>query len=154
MTTCDQLHSKIARMFFYAGLPFHLARISYFVIVFEFSHKYFTLNLMKKVTNEVGYQNIIQIIELKHNFSNIIWILYAVHTLNLALKNIYIIMNIEQNQLTYNACSWISDIASDITMIKSFTMNHSMISYIFNEFVPLKLLSIVDTRFALTTIML
>ncbi|CAL9038559.1 unnamed protein product [Musa banksii] len=141
-------------MFFYAGLPFHLARISYFVIVFEFSHKYFTSNLMKKVTNEVGYQNIIQIIELKHNFSNIIWILYVVHTLNLALKDIYIIMNIEQNQLTYNACSWISDIASDIMMIKSFTMNHSMISYILNEFVPLKLLSIVDTRFALTTIML
>ncbi|CAL9776736.1 unnamed protein product [Musa acuminata subsp. burmannicoides] len=78
---------------------------------------------MKKVTNEVGYQNIIQIIELKHNFSNIIWILYVVHTLNLALKDIYIIMNIEQNQLTYNACSWISDIASDITMIKSLNLS-------------------------------
>ncbi|CAL9132685.1 unnamed protein product [Musa textilis] len=134
-------------MFYYTGLPFHLARISYYVSVFEF------------VANNhlSGYYDRLKVHGMKKKliFFQILFGFYMWFTLNLALKNIYIKMNIEQNQLTYNACSWISDIASDITMIKSFTiMNHSMRSNIFNEFVPLKLLSIADTRFALTTIML
>lgn len=82
------------------------------------------------------------------------WIPCVVHTLNLALKNICAVKNVENNLLVYEKCSWISNIASDVMTLKNFIMNHSMRVAIFNEFVPLRLLSVAETRFASIIIML
>ncbi|CAL9102923.1 unnamed protein product [Musa textilis] len=37
MITCDQLHSKITRIFYFVGLPFHLARNSYYISAYTFT---------------------------------------------------------------------------------------------------------------------
>ena len=93
-----------------------------------------------------------QIIEAQ--FPTIIWTPCVVHTLNLNLKTICAAKNVENNQIIYGECSWISDIARDVMVLKIFVMNHSMRLVIFNEFVPLKLLSIAETCFASVIIML
>ena len=72
----------------------------------------------------------------------------------MAVKNICVAKNVENNQITYEECSWISDIVGDVAQIKHFIMNHSMRLSIYNEFVTLKLLSIADTRFASMIVML
>ena len=78
----------------------------------------------------------------------------SVHTLNLVLKNICAAKNVENNQVTYEECSWITDTVGDVMQIKNFIMNHSMRLAIFNEFVSLKLLSVAETRFASSIVML
>ena len=62
--------------------------------------------------------------------------------------------NIEKNEVTYEKCSWITRIADDASFIHVFIMNHSMKLTMFNEFCPLKLLQVVDTRFASVVVML
>ncbi|KAG5540905.1 hypothetical protein RHGRI_020969 [Rhododendron griersonianum] len=62
--------------------------------------------------------------------------------------------NVENNQVTYDECSWITIIADDVSFIKNYIMNHSMRLAIFNDFVPLKLLSVASTRFASVMVML
>ena len=64
------------------------------------------------------------------------------HTLNLALKNICVAKNVENNALVFEEWSWISDMVGDVMMIKIFITNHSMRLAIYNEFVNLKLLSV------------
>ena len=81
-------------------------------------------------------------------FPKVFWTSYVVHTLNLALKNIYAARNTEKNEVTYEECSWIIRIADDVSFICVFIMNHSMRLAIFNEFCPLKLLQVAKTRFA------
>ncbi|XP_028063908.1 uncharacterized protein LOC114267118 [Camellia sinensis] len=54
----------------------------------------------------------------------------------------------------YDECHWITTVIDDVMFVKNFIMNHSMRLAIFNEFVPLKLLSVVDTRFASAIVML
>ncbi|CAL9086479.1 unnamed protein product [Musa textilis] len=51
-------------------------------------------------------------------------------------------------------CSWISDTISDIVIIKGFIMNIFMRLIIFNEFMPLNLLSVVDTHLISIIVML
>lgn len=65
-----------------------------------------------------------------------------VHTLNLALKNIYAANNIDGNENVYNECNWITKVVHDVSFIKTFIMTHSMALAILNEFSTLKLLSI------------
>ncbi|KAL4598363.1 hypothetical protein ACB092_11G054500 [Castanea dentata] len=60
----------------------------------------------------------------------------------------------EKNEVTYEECSWITRIADDASFIRVFIMNHSMRLAMFNEFCPLKLLQVADTRFASVVIML
>ncbi|CAL5365301.1 unnamed protein product [Camellia sinensis] len=132
----------------------------------ETKDKYFIANLMKEVINEVGASNVVQVITdnapnckaagqlIEAQFSHILWTPCVVHTLNLALKNICAGKNIERNEVTYEECSWISDIAGDGLMIKNFISNHSMRLAMYNEFVSLKLLSVAETRFASTIVML
>ncbi|XP_028075636.1 uncharacterized protein LOC114277883 [Camellia sinensis] len=105
----------------------------------ETKDKYFTANLMKEVINEVGASNVVQVIT--DNAPN-------------SLKNIYTAKNVERNEVTYEECSWISDIIEDGSIIKNFISNHSMRLAIYNEFVSLKLLSVAETRFASTIVML
>ncbi|GFY84497.1 hypothetical protein Acr_03g0012710 [Actinidia rufa] len=132
----------------------------------EIKDKYFTANLMKDVINEVGPQNVVQIITdnapnckaagqlIEAQFPHILWTPCVVDTLNLALKNICAAKHVENNETTYSECSWISDIAGDCTIIKNFITNHSMRLAMYNEFVSLKLLSVAEIRFASTIVML
>ncbi|XP_061353542.1 uncharacterized protein LOC133298288 [Gastrolobium bilobum] len=116
--------------------------------------------LLKEVIQDVGEANVVQVITdnasnykgagqlIEQEFPIITWTPCLVHTLNLAVKNICAAKNMENNQIAYEECSWISDIIGDVATIKHFIMNHSMRLAIYNEFVSLKLLSIADTRFA------
>ena len=90
---------------------------------------------MIEVIEKVGSKNVVQvvtdnaanckaaglIIEAKYN--NIFWTPCAVHTLNLALKNICAAKNDEDEN---PELKWISDIAGDALQIKNFIMNHGM----------------------------
>ena len=132
----------------------------------EIKDKFFIYGLLKEVIEDVGPQNVIQVITdnakncagaghlIETQFENIVWTPCVVHTLNLALQNICMAKNIENNQLTYEECSWITDLAEDVVFVKNYIMNHSMRLAIFNEFVPLKLLSVASTRFASVLVML
>ncbi|KAG5556173.1 hypothetical protein RHGRI_006710 [Rhododendron griersonianum] len=128
--------------------------------------KYFICDLLKDVIEEVGPENVVQVITdnakncagagllIEGLYPNIYWTPCVVHTLNLALQNICAAKNVENNQVTYDECSWITIIADDVSFIKNYIMNHSMRLAIFNDFVPLKLLSVASTRFASVMVML
>ena len=51
-------------------------------------------------------------------------------------------------------CGWISQVSSDASFIKNFIMNHAMRLSMFNNHCKLKLLSLADTRFASTIVIL
>ena len=70
------------------------------------------------------------------------------------MKNIRAAKNTENNKVTYAECSWITRITDDASFIRVFIMNHGMRLAMFNEFCPLNLLQVVDTRFASVVIML
>ncbi|XP_072959848.1 uncharacterized protein [Typha angustifolia] len=132
----------------------------------EYKDKFFISSLISKVIEEVGAQNVVQVITdnapvcksagmlIEAQYSNIFWTPCVVHTLNLALKNICASKNTEGNELVFDECSWISIVAGDVMCIKNFIMQHSMRLAIFNEFVNLKLIAVADTRFASTIVML
>ncbi|GFY87883.1 hypothetical protein Acr_05g0015220 [Actinidia rufa] len=124
------------------------------------------INFMAEVVIEVGPKNVVQIITdnapnckaagqiIETQYPNIFWTPCVVHTLNLALKNICAAKNTENNYLVYDECSWITTVIGDATIVKNHIMNHSMRLAIFNEFVPLKLLSVAETRFASSIVIL
>ncbi|KAJ9561019.1 hypothetical protein OSB04_006179 [Centaurea solstitialis] len=126
----------------------------------------FIADLMKEVINEVGHQNVVQIITnnatnckaageiIESQFPHIYWTPYVVHTLNLALKNICSPRNVETNQLAYEQCSWIKEVHEEALAIKNFIMNHNMRLSIFTKFTPLRMLSVANTRFASIIVML
>ena len=128
--------------------------------------KFFIANLMKEVIDEIGHEKVVQVVTdnaanckgagqiIEGLYPTIFWTPCVVHTLNLALKNICAAKNTENNQLTYEECNWITDVAGDISQIKNFIMNHGLRLAIFNEFVSLKLLSVTKTRFASNIVML
>lgn len=132
----------------------------------ETKDKYFISNLLKDIINEVGYENVVHVITdnapnckaagqlIEAQYPSIFWTPCVVHTLNLALKNICAARNVESNQITYGECSWILEVVDDVLLIKNFIMNHSMRLAMFNEFVSLKLLSVAETRFASSIVML
>ncbi|KAI8550731.1 hypothetical protein RHMOL_Rhmol06G0130700 [Rhododendron molle] len=132
----------------------------------EIKDKHFIASLMKEVVIEVGPKNVVQIVTdnaanckaagqiIEAQYPHIFWTPCVVHTLNLALKNICAAKNIENNSLVYDECSWITIVVGDASCIKNFIMNHSMRLAIFNEFVSLKLLSVAETRFASSIVML
>ncbi|KAK8516369.1 hypothetical protein V6N12_068976 [Hibiscus sabdariffa] len=132
----------------------------------EVKDKFSIANLMKEVIDEVGHQNVMQIITdnaanckgageiIESMYPYIYWTPCVVHTLNLALKNICSAKNIEGNEETYNLCHWIIEVHGDAVQIKNFIMNHNMRLVIFQRFSPLKLLSVADTRFASIIVML
>ena len=126
----------------------------------EVKDKHFIAKLMQEVIDEVGHQNVVQVVTdnaanckaageiIEGRYPHIYWTPCVVHTLNLALKNICAAKNMESNQETFDECHWITEVHSEALMIKNFIMNHSMRLSMFNKFLPLKLLSIVETRFA------
>ncbi|KAH1257780.1 hypothetical protein GmHk_03G007665 [Glycine max] len=132
----------------------------------EIKDKDFIVKHMRDVIMEVGHSNVVQIVTdnaavckaagliIEAEFPSIYWTPCVVHTLNLALKNICAAKNTEKNNVAYEECSWITQIADDAMFVKNFVMSHSMRLSIFNSFNSLKLLSIAPTRFASTIVML
>ncbi|XP_023768809.2 uncharacterized protein LOC111917352 [Lactuca sativa] len=158
--TEDQLDQEIARIFYTGGLPFNLARNPHYVRAFQFVANNKIDELIKKFINEIGHENVVQIITdnvanckaageiIEIQFPHIYWTPCVVHTLNLALKNICSPRNVETNELTYEQCRWIKEVHEEAFAIKNFIMNHNMRLSIFTKFTPLRLLSVADTRFA------
>ncbi|GJV08765.1 hAT dimerization domain, ribonuclease H-like domain protein [Tanacetum coccineum] len=105
----------------------------------EVKDRFFIADLMKEVINEIGHQNVVQIITdnaanckadgqlIESQFPHIYWTPCVVHTLNFAVKNICSPNNVETNALAYE--QW-------------------------QMFTPLILLSVAGTRFASITVML
>ena len=132
----------------------------------EYKDKHFIADLFLKVISEVGHQHVVQIITdnasvmkaagsiVEAEYPHIFWSPCVVHTLNLALKNICAPKNSLQNEVAYNECNWIAQVSDEATFIRIFITNHSMRLAIFNSYSPLKLLAVVETRFASITIML
>ena len=92
------------------------------------------------------------IVEAK--FRHIFWTPCVVHTLNLALKNICAPSTHPRYDDVMEQCGWISRVSSDASFIKNFIMNHAMRLSMYNNHCKLKLLSVGDTCFASTIVML
>ncbi|XP_026378526.1 uncharacterized protein LOC113272962 [Papaver somniferum] len=132
----------------------------------EYKDKVFIANLLKETINEVGADNVVQVITdnapvcksagllIETHFPHIFWTPCVFHTLNLALKNICAAKNTEANAETFAECSWISDIISDAVFVRKFIMTHPMRLTMFNDHNKLKLLTVADTRFASSVIMI
>ncbi|KAF5180325.1 hAT transposon superfamily [Thalictrum thalictroides] len=132
----------------------------------EYKDKYFISNLLKEVILSVGPQNVVQVITdnapvcrsagllIENQFPHIFWTPCVVHTLNLALKSICAAKNTQVNAETYEECSWITEVTGEVMAIKNFIVNHSMRLFMFNAHSQLKLLLVVETRFASSIIML
>ncbi|CAI9289025.1 unnamed protein product [Lactuca saligna] len=132
----------------------------------EVKNSFFIAELMKEVINEIGHENVVQIITdnaanckaageiIKSQFPHIYWTPCVVHMLNLALNNICSPGNVETNELTYDQCRWIKEVHEEAFAIKNFIMNHNMRLSIFTKFTPLRLLSVANTRFASIIMML
>ncbi|CAL8990500.1 unnamed protein product [Prunus brigantina] len=88
---------------------------------------------------------------IEARYPNIFWTPCVVHTLNLALKSI---CSPKQNDDWYDKCSWISEIDADIGFINFFIVNHNMRLTMYKDHCKLKLLSIAETRFAYTLVMI
>ncbi|KAL9689719.1 hypothetical protein QQ045_010108 [Rhodiola kirilowii] len=131
----------------------------------EVKGKEFIANLLREVIDEVGHQNVVQVITdnasnckgageiIERIYPHIYWTPCVVHTLNLALKNICAARNVN-NEETYAECHWITEVHGDVVHIKNFIVNHGKRLSIYSQFTPLKLLSVGETRFASIVIML
>ncbi|XP_027337443.1 uncharacterized protein LOC113851164 [Abrus precatorius] len=132
----------------------------------EYKDKNYITNLILSTIDEVGAQNVVQIITdnapvckavgsiVESVHPHIFWTPCVVHTVNLTLKGICSPKNTPANEVAYNECSWISQLPDDAYFIRNFIMNHSMRLAMLNQFNNLKLFSIAETRFASTIIML
>jgi hypothetical protein len=120
------------------------------------------------IVEEVGPKNVVQIITdnaanckgadliVQQKYDNIFWTPCVVHTLNIALKNIYAakLPRTKEEEIVFVELHWIQLINQDASMIKNYIMNHAMRFSMFNEFSKLKLLAVAETRFASVVIML
>ncbi|KAG6467060.1 hypothetical protein ZIOFF_075138 [Zingiber officinale] len=103
----------------------------------QYKDKIFISKLLINAINEVGHQNVVQVVTdnapvckvagllVEAKYPHIFWTPCVVHTLNLALKNICAPADSLQNKESFDECKWIAE-----------------------------MLSLVDTRFASTIIML
>ena len=117
----------------------------------EFKDKHYIAGVLKDAIKEIGHEKVVQVITdnanvmkaagalIEGEYPKIFWTPCVVHTLNLALKNICAAKNTENNEVTYEECSWITCITDNASFIRVFIMNHSMRLAMFNEFCPLKL---------------
>ncbi|KAJ7961380.1 DUF659 domain-containing protein [Quillaja saponaria] len=126
----------------------------------EYKDKFYMISLIRSAIVEVGDKNVVQVITdnapickaagvlIEVDYPQIFWTPCVVHTLNLALKNICTVKNTEMNEIAYVGCHWITETSQKADFVRNFIMNDSMRLAIFNEFVPLKMLAVADTRFA------
>ncbi|XP_050387930.1 uncharacterized protein LOC126804583 [Argentina anserina] len=132
----------------------------------EYKDFNFISELRTESIKQVCYQNVVQVVTdnapvyakagalIASKYSTIFWTPCVVHTLNLALKNIYTPSHAANNVDVYAKCSWIQPVVEDVMFIKNFIMNHGMRLVMFNDHCNLKLLSVAPTRFASAVIML
>jgi len=136
----------------------------------QYKSKEYIAEKLKGIIEEVGRHNVVQIITdnaanckgagliIESEYDNIFWTPCVVHTLNLAMKSICepkIGNNPSDEELfAWGELEFMYDVKTEAAMIKNFIMNHGMRLSMFNEFSPLKLLSIAETRFASVVCML
>ena len=132
----------------------------------ETKDKHFIVDLLINTIQEISPQKIVQVITdnvaackaarhiMEAKFRHIFWTPCVVHTLDLALKNICAPSTHPRYDDVMEQCGWISQVSSDSSFIKNFIMNHTMRLSMFNNHCKLKLLSMVDTRFVSTIVML
>ncbi|PNX78363.1 hypothetical protein L195_g034341 [Trifolium pratense] len=132
----------------------------------EFKDRHYIANLILSAIDEVGAQNVVQVITdnapvckaagsiVESMHPHIFWTPCVVHTLNLALKNICSPSPGPNNEVAYDECVWITKVYEDASTIKKFILTHSMRFAMYKQFVHLRLLSICDTRFASVIVML
>lgn len=130
----------------------------------EHKDNFFISELMTRAIEDIGSQNVVQVITnnahvvlrlvhlLKASILKKFGLLGVVHTLNLARKNISTPKQIGGTTVAYNECKW-THIVEYMGNIKNFITNHPMRLAIFNEFIPLELVA-TDTRFASIVVML
>ena len=115
---------------------------------------------------EIGHQKVVKVITdnvaaskavghiVESKFQHIFWTPCVVHSLNLALKSICAPSTHPRYEDVMEQCGWIPQVSSYASFIKNFIMNHAMRLSMFNNHCKLKLLSVADTRFASTIVML
>ncbi|RLN34641.1 hypothetical protein C2845_PM03G19120 [Panicum miliaceum] len=136
----------------------------------EYKSKEYIAEKLRAIIDEVGRQNVVQIITdnaanckgagllIEAEYDSIFWTPCVVHTLNLAMKNIcepkLPRTPTDEDMHIWGQLEFIHNVKVEATMIKNFIMNHSMRLSMFNEFSHLKLISIAETRFASVVCML
>ena len=132
----------------------------------ETKGKHFLADLLINTIKEIGSQKVVQVITdnavackaaghiMEAKFRHIFWTPCVVHTLNLALKNICAPSTHPRYDDVMEQRGLIFRVSSDASFIKNFIMNHAMRLSMFNNHCKLKLLSVVDTRFSSTIVML
>ena len=118
--------------------------------------KHSIADLLINTIQDIDPQKVIQVITnnvatckvafVEARFQHIFWTPCVVYTLNLAIHPRY--------DDVMEQCGWISRVSSDASFIKNFIMNHAMRLSMFNNNCKLKLLSVANTRFASTIVML
>jgi len=99
---------------------------------------------------QVGHSNVVQIVTdnavvckaacliIEAEFPSIYWTPCVVHTLNLALKNICATKNTEKNNVAYEECSWITQIADDAMFVKNcHELLYETINFQFIQFIEI-----------------
>ncbi|XP_023929253.2 uncharacterized protein LOC112040599 [Quercus suber] len=107
----------------------------------EFKNKHYIVGVLKDAIKEIGHEKVVQVITDNASVMKSAGALIEAK-------------NTEKNEVTYEEFSWITCITDDASFIRVFIMNHSMRLAMFNEFCPLKLLQVADTRFASVVVML
>ncbi|KAL4627980.1 hypothetical protein ACB092_05G204900 [Castanea dentata] len=107
----------------------------------KFKDKHYIAEVLRDAIKKIGHDKVVQVINDNAN------VMKSAGALIEAKST-------EKNEVTYEECSWITHITDDASFIRVFIMNHSMRLAMFNEFCPLKLLQVADTRFASVVIML
>ncbi|KAK0574061.1 hypothetical protein LWI29_017684 [Acer saccharum] len=132
----------------------------------EQKDKFFISNLLIDAIRDIGPEKVVQVVTdnapvckavgllVKSRFQHIFWTSCVVHTLNLALKSICSPSPHLRYDDVMEECGWIAKVFSDAFSIKKIIVNHSMRLAMFNDHYKLKLLSVADTRFASTIVML
>ncbi|KAG6476013.1 hypothetical protein ZIOFF_065248 [Zingiber officinale] len=144
----DELHSEIARLFYTGGLSFNIARNPHYV-------RAFSLATQRTIPGYLspGY-NLLRTSLLQKEKAHIEKLLEPTKTAWKQKGNICAPTDSLQNKEAFDECKWIAEVENDASMIKNFILNHNMRLSMFNDNSNLKMLSLADTRFASTIIML
>ncbi|TYI14315.1 hypothetical protein ES332_A08G113000v1 [Gossypium tomentosum] len=86
----------------------------------------------------------IEEIRVENIFSHIFWA-HVVHCLNMALKAICQPFDKSSH---YLECKWVKDLVVEVHKVNCFILNHNLSGFIFNRYSNVKLLKVVETRFA------
>eukprot|EP00253_Pinus_taeda_P032307 PITA_32307 len=114
----------------------------------------FIADVIVKAIKQIGPNRVVQVIAdnapvckvagliIEGRYDNIFWTPYIVHNLNLILEEIN------------NKVPWIKEITGEAREIVKFITNHHQSQAIFQEYSKLKLLKVVETRYASNFLML